>query len=80
MLHKELHMWEVDELNKKEKEELEKRTFPCHCRICDTPEPIARLSYDLQGTLQITCPHCGTGIVILAIDLDTPDYKNIANA
>ena len=62
------------------KQELEKRTFPVRCELCDNPQPIARLPYDLRGSLQITCPHCGTEIVIFAIDLDTPNYKNIANA
>ena len=80
MLHKELHVWEADKLNAKEKQELEKRTFPVRCELCDNPQPIARLPYDLRGSLQITCPYCGTEIVIVAIDIETPDYKNKANA
>ena len=80
MLHKELHVWKLDQLDEEEKKALERTTVPLRCELCDHPQPIARIPDDLQGSLQITCPHCGTEIVIFAIDLDTPDYKNIANA
>ena len=80
MLHKELHVWKLDELDKEERKAFQKRIIPLRCRICDNPQPIIKIPEELQGHFLMTCPHCGVELVILAIELDTPDYKNIANA